>query len=68
VELRTAPTVDHRADLDLLAETGVLTYDVDSRKVRLGDLPAMAETLVSTALTFEAGDADIEGITAHAEE
>ena len=52
----------------MLAETGVLTYDIDSREVRLGDLPAMAETLVSTVLTFEAGDAGIEGIAAHAEE
>ena len=58
----------HHSHLPMLAETGVFTYDVDSRKVRLGDFPAMAETLVSTALTFEAGDADIEGITAHAEE
>lgn len=67
-EYEAVRTQLHHAHLPMLADTGVLTYDVDSREVRLRDLPVMAEALISTALTFEVGDAGIERVAAPAEE
>jgi len=50
----------HHVHLPMLTGAGFVTYDVASGDVTLRDLPRVAETVLSTAASVDAGDGELD--------